>query len=70
MGVVLQISPASGWDEARIQQRVKEIKNSDTNGWRRIPWVTPLPEARAVSQREGRPIFLFTHDGNIETGRC
>ena len=27
-------------------------------------------EARRLSEKERIPIFLFTHDGNIETGRC
>jgi hypothetical protein len=57
-------------DGAWIKQRIDQIKQSDTNAWRKIPWTASLLEARRASQREKQPIFLFTHDGNIETGRC
>ena len=29
-----------------------------------------LHEARRLSQKEGRPVFLFSHEGNMEPGRC
>ncbi len=38
--------------------------------WQKIPWVASLTEARRLAEKEKIPIFLFTHDGNIETGRC
>src|SRR5262249_31404308 len=57
-------------DEVWIKQRINQIKQSDTNAWRKIPWTASLLEARRLSEREKQPIFLFTHDGNIETGRC
>jgi hypothetical protein len=64
--------PAAGAerDEAWLRQRIKEIKASDPTGWRTIPWVPSLPAARRAAARERRPIFVFTHDGNIDTGRC
>jgi hypothetical protein len=57
-------------DETWIAQRIEQIKNSDTNAWRKIPWMSSLLTARRAGEREKQPIFLFTHDGNIETGRC
>lgn len=57
-------------DEDAIKQRIEQIKDSDTNAWRKIPWTASLLEARRASTREKKPLFLFTHDGNIETGRC
>jgi hypothetical protein len=66
----LAAGPAVPHDEARIQRRVEEIKDSDTGAWRQIPWTASLLEARRASQREKKPFFLFTHDGNIDTGRC
>lgn len=57
-------------DEASIKERIQRIKDSDINGWRKIPWTSSLLAARRASESEKQPLFLFTHDGNIETGRC
>ena len=57
-------------DEARIRERVEQIKRSNSEAWQKIPWVASLTEARRLAEKEKIPIFLFTHDGNIETGRC
>lgn len=65
----LAVSAATG-DEAAIRRQIERIKESDTNAWRKIPWTSSLLAARRASEREKQPIFLFTHDGNIETGRC
>ena len=56
--------------EDAIRKRLKEIKASDNQAWRKIPWSASLLDARRVSADEKRPVFLFTHDGNIDTGRC
>jgi hypothetical protein len=61
---------ASEWDPERILRMVQEVKQSDTREWQKIPWTASLLEARQLSQKENRPVFLFTHDGNIDTGRC
>jgi hypothetical protein len=57
-------------EEAWVLRQVREIKDSDNEAWRRIPWTASLLDARQASQKEYRPVFLFTHDGNIDTGRC
>ncbi|MHB1423677.1 MAG: hypothetical protein ACYC3I_10885 [Gemmataceae bacterium] len=57
-------------DEELIRKQIERIKASDTSAWRNIPWAASLLAARCASERENQPIFLFTHDGNIETGRC
>jgi hypothetical protein len=56
--------------EQTIQKQIEQIKDSDTGAWRKVPWTASLLEARRASEREKQPLFLFTHDGNIETGRC
>ena len=61
---------AADRDEDAIKRRIEQIKESDTNAWRKIPWTASLLEGRRISAREKKPLFLFTHDGNIETGRC
>ena len=57
-------------DEAWLRQRVEQVKKSDTTAWRKVPWAGELLEARRASEREKRPLFLFTLDGNMDTGRC
>jgi hypothetical protein len=66
------VSPVRAQDlnEAWVARQVKKIQQSDTTGWERIPWVTSLTQARRISQEEGKPVFLLTLDGNLETGRC
>jgi hypothetical protein len=69
-GTVLTAGAAPKHDEEWVMQRVREIKESDTTAWQQVPWVASLLEARRLSGAENKPVFLFTHDGNIETGRC
>ena len=69
-GAVGSVVLAQKHDEAWVTRRVQEVRQSDTTGWQGIPWVASLIEARRLSRQEQRPIFLFTLDGNLETGRC
>ena len=62
--------PAAERDEGWVRRRVEAIRKSDTDAWRRIPWCAALTAADRQARREGRPLFVFTHDGNIDTGRC
>ncbi len=64
------IASAAVGNEAAIRKQIERIKESDVNAWRNIPWTASLLAARRTSEREKQPIFLFTYDGNIETGRC
>lgn len=57
-------------EEASIHKQIERLKNSEPSAWRKIPWTGSLVAARRASEREKQPIFLFTHDGNMETGRC
>jgi hypothetical protein len=66
----LSAARAAGRDEGWVRRRVQAVKGSDTTAWRKIPWAASLGEARRASRRERQPLFLFTHDGNIDTGRC
>ena len=67
---------AAGWalaatpEEERIHKRVEQIRASDTDTWRQIPWTATLLDAARAAGKESRPMFVFTHDGNIDTGRC
>lgn len=57
-------------DEAWAIRQIGLIKESDTTDWQRIPWAASLLDAERAAKAENRPVFLFTHDGNLDTGRC
>jgi hypothetical protein len=61
--------PGSDDDARWVARRVAAIKETREN-WRQIPWVRSVAVARRLGREEGRPVFLFTHDGNLDTGRC
>jgi len=69
-GTALVAVRAGEPDEARIKARVEQVKRGDSEAWQKIPWAASLVEARRLAEKEKAPVFLFTHDGNIETGRC
>ena len=35
-----------------------------------IGWAKDIREAERLARENNRPVFLFTHDGRINTGRC
>jgi hypothetical protein len=64
------LAPAAERDADWVRRRVAAIRGSDTEAWRRIPWTATVAVAVQLARHEGRPMFLFSHDGNIDTGRC
>jgi hypothetical protein len=61
----------SGSDEVDATRKaVEKLRDSAERRWEQIPWVPTLTEALAQSAREKLPVFLFTLEGNIRTGRC
>jgi len=55
------------WVAKTVQERQppKEDKRFDEIGW-----VTDIRQAIQLGKKHQRPIFLFTMDGRINTGRC
>jgi hypothetical protein len=70
LGLVSDRSTGAEPTPQAIHQRIEKVKQSEPTGWKKIPWTASILEARRVSKAENHPVFLFTHDGNIETGRC
>jgi len=35
-----------------------------------IGWADDIRQALSLAKQHGRPVFLFTHDGRINLGRC
>jgi hypothetical protein len=56
---------------ARVESRVREWQpTAEERRFDEIGWARDLREARALARKHGRPVFLFTHDGHMNVGRC
>ena len=56
---------------AWVDERVREWQPSAAERrFDEIGWAKDIREARRLSAKTGRPVFLFTHDGRMATGRC
>jgi hypothetical protein len=54
-----------------VDQRVAEWQpTADEKRFDQIGWCTSLLEAEKLARQHHRPIFLFTHDGRMNVGRC
>ena len=54
-----------------VQSQVRKLEPSRTERrFDEIGWVSGLLNAEELARKHQRPIFLFTHDGDISTGRC
>jgi hypothetical protein len=54
-----------------VEKRVRELQPSRAE--RKIDevgWASGILEAERLARTNNRPVFLFTYDGRIETGRC
>ncbi len=56
-----------GWVARRVAawQPTKEERRFD-----QIAWARDIREAERLAKQHGRPVFLFTHDGRMNIGRC
>jgi len=54
-----------------VKKRAEEVQPSrEEKALDRIGWAPDLRTAERLSRDSKRPVFLFTHDGRINTGRC
>jgi len=61
----------NGRDLAWVEKRVQELEPVARE--RRIDeigWASDIRQAERLAAQHNRPVFLFTHDGHINTGRC
>jgi hypothetical protein len=55
----------------KVDRRVADWQpTSDEKRFDQIGWCTSLLEAEKLAREHRRPIFLFTHDGRMNVGRC
>jgi hypothetical protein len=54
-----------------VKKRAEEVQPSrEEKALDRIGWAPDVRAAERLSRESKRPVFLFTHDGRINTGRC
>jgi hypothetical protein len=77
-GVILigAVVAAEGWlkdDQlvVSVEKKVREIEPSrDEKRFDEIGWAPNILAAEAQAKKTNRPMFLFTYNGKIDTGRC
>ena len=56
---------------AWVSDQIEALQPSDEERqFDRIGWAADLRAAERLAKEHGRPVFLFTRDGRIDTGRC
>ena len=54
-----------------VDRRVRQLQPArDERRIDEIGWAKTILEAERLAREYKRPIFLFTYNGNIDTGRC
>jgi len=61
---------AADHDSEWIAKRVAQIKPKGSLAATKLSWAASLAEARRTSEQEHRPVFLFSFEGNLDSGRC
>jgi hypothetical protein len=54
-----------------VEKKVRETQPSrDEKRFDEIGWAPGILAAEALARKTNRPMFLFTYNGKIDTGRC
>ena len=63
--------PAADLSFEAVQQRVAELQpRAEEKRFDDIGWAKDIREALRLAKQNNRPVFLFTHDGRMNIGRC
>ena len=57
----------AAWVDGRVQERQPAAEDRRFD---EIGWVKDIREAERLAKEHTRPVFLFTHDGRMNVGRC
>ena len=56
---------------AWVEQRVRELQpTAKEKRFDEIGWAEDIRDALRLGKANQRPVFLFTHDGRMNIGRC
>lgn len=71
-GPVLEATGAADEDVAAwVSNKVKSLQPTPSEKrFDEIGWVRSIVQAEKLARQHNRPVFLFTFNGSIETGRC
>jgi len=54
-----------------VRKQVKALQpTAEEKRFDEIGWAKSIAEAEKLARESNRPVFLFTHEGSIATGRC
>ncbi len=54
-----------------VQGKVRKLEpGAADRRFDQIGWASSLSEAIKYGRENRRPVFVFTHDGDVSTGRC
>ena len=58
-------------DDSWIEQRVQQLQpQAKEKRFDEIGWASDIRAAKKLATEHNRPVFLFTHDGRMNLGRC
>jgi hypothetical protein len=73
-GVLLTAAESFLPDDSLVNHVEKKVRaNLPTREERRfdlIGWAPSIKAAEEAAKRTNRPVYVFTYDGKIDTGRC
>ncbi|HEV3021393.1 MAG TPA: hypothetical protein VGX76_02960 [Pirellulales bacterium] len=77
---LLAFAPQSSGEDKRladrdvadwVQKRVRDWQpTAEDRRFDEIGWAKDLRTAERLAKDNNRPVFLFTHDGHMDVGRC
>ena len=71
LGTVLVAVTAYADDYAQIENRIRELQpKASEKRFDEIGWAKDIRHAKKLAAENNRPVFLFTHDGRMNIGRC
>jgi len=57
----------AAWVDKRVAERQPSAEDKRFD---EIGWAKDIRTAERLAKEHGRPVFLFTHDGRMNIGRC
>jgi hypothetical protein len=64
----------TAWPRTETESIDRRVRDWQPTGrerrWEQIGWARDLLSAERLAKESRRPVFLFTHDGRLNVGRC
>ena len=70
LGLFLGAVALQADESSRIDRWVQDWQPTETDRkFEQIGWVKDIPSAMKLAKQHGRPVFVFTHKGQVNLGR-